>query len=311
MALFLPCSALWALTSGAAINAMVAPWFDRRRPAALGMAFNGASMGGVVFSPLWVVLIGTLGMGWATLLVATVLLAVLWMLAGRVLSFGPADRGLQPDGGGLARIVAEVDVPPLGSPWRDRRAATLIAGTTLALFAQIGLISQLFALLAPRLGESSAGAMLGLATACAIVGRTALGRVLPPGAGRRTVAAVNLAVQAAGSLVLLLSGSLPGVVLGCVLFGLGLGNVTSLPPLIAQAEFRRADVARVVGLVTAVSQAGYAFAPTVFALMGTVGGARWLFAAAAAVQLAAAATLVVTRLAQPQSLSRSRASPSV
>jgi hypothetical protein len=41
----------WAMTSGAALNAMVAPWFVRRRPAALSMAFNGASMGGVIFSP--------------------------------------------------------------------------------------------------------------------------------------------------------------------------------------------------------------------------------------------------------------------
>ena len=43
----------WALTSGAAINAMVAPWFDRKRPAALSMAFNGASVGGVLFAPLF------------------------------------------------------------------------------------------------------------------------------------------------------------------------------------------------------------------------------------------------------------------
>lgn len=43
----------WAMTSGAALNAMVSPWFVHRRPAALSMAFNGASMGGVIFSPLW------------------------------------------------------------------------------------------------------------------------------------------------------------------------------------------------------------------------------------------------------------------
>ena len=44
----------WAITSAAAINAIVSPWFVRARPAALGMAYNGASIGGVVFSPLWV-----------------------------------------------------------------------------------------------------------------------------------------------------------------------------------------------------------------------------------------------------------------
>jgi MFS family permease len=68
----------WALTSGAALNAMVAPWFVRRRPAALGMAFNGASMGGVVFSPLWVLLIGGLGLPAAAALVAVALLLAAW-----------------------------------------------------------------------------------------------------------------------------------------------------------------------------------------------------------------------------------------
>jgi MFS family permease len=35
----------WAATSGAAIIAMVSPWFDRRRALALGHALNGASSG--------------------------------------------------------------------------------------------------------------------------------------------------------------------------------------------------------------------------------------------------------------------------
>lgn len=287
----------WALTSGAAINAMVSPWFERRRPAALGMAFNGASMGGVIFSPLWVALIAAFGMGRATLLTAAVLLIVIWILAGRYLSFGPAERGLQSDGGVLASnvAIASAEGAALGSVWRDRRAATLITSTTLGLFAQIGLVSQLFALLAPRLGEPVAGSVIGLATACAIVGRTALGRVLPAGAGRRTVGAANLILQSVGSLVLMSDGSLTFVLSGCVLFGLGLGNVTSLPPLIAQAEFRRADVPRVVALVTSISQAGYAFAPTAFALIVTAAGSSVLFAAAAGVQIAAAAILLSGR----------------
>jgi hypothetical protein len=35
---------------------------------------------------------------------------------------------------------------------------------------------------------------------------------------------------------------------------LGIGNLTSLPPLIAQREFDRADVASVVALVVAITQ---------------------------------------------------------
>ena len=40
----------WAGTGALAINMMISPWFNRRRPAALSTAYNGASIGGVVFS---------------------------------------------------------------------------------------------------------------------------------------------------------------------------------------------------------------------------------------------------------------------
>ena len=33
------------------LNAIVSPWFVRKRPAALGLAYNGGSIGGVIFSP--------------------------------------------------------------------------------------------------------------------------------------------------------------------------------------------------------------------------------------------------------------------
>src|SRR6476646_1093312 len=45
----IPSAAGWAMTSGAALNAIVARWFDRDRPMAIALVFNGASIGGVVF----------------------------------------------------------------------------------------------------------------------------------------------------------------------------------------------------------------------------------------------------------------------
>ena len=40
----------WVALGPAAVNALIAPWFVRRRPVALGMAYNGASLGGIVLS---------------------------------------------------------------------------------------------------------------------------------------------------------------------------------------------------------------------------------------------------------------------
>jgi hypothetical protein len=152
------------------------------------------------------------------------------------------------------------------------------------------------------LGEQGAGIAAGLATACAIAGRTALGWLLPSGANRRHATAANYALQLCGSLVLLSAGgaSVTLLLLGVVLFGLGLGNATSLPPLVAQQDFAPADTARVVALVTAISQATYAFAPAVFGALRDVGGATGsgaalLFITAALVQLAAAGTVLLGR----------------
>ena len=300
----------WAMTSGAALNAMVSPWFARRRPAALGMAFNGASMGGVIFSPLWVALIAGLGFHAAAVLVAAAVLGVAWVLSGLFLGRTPAGMGLLPEGdaapgqpAAAATILRTADAAPLVTPWRDRRFLTLAAAATLGLFAQIGLVAHLFSLLVPVLGAGGAGLTIGGATACAIGGRLLLGAMMPAGADRRAVAAANAGMQAVGSFVLLCAGpSVPLLLLGCALFGLGLGNVTSLPPLVAQAEFRPADVARVVALVTATSQAGYAFAPAAFGLLRDFGKTGpgtnesvLLFAAAALAQLASAGVVLVGR----------------
>ena len=41
---------------------------------------------------------------------------------------------------------------------------------------------------------------------------------------------------------------MPLLLLGVLLFGVGIGNVTSMPPLIAQVDFVKDDVPRVVAL---------------------------------------------------------------
>ncbi len=54
------------------------------------------------------------------------------------------------------------------------------------------------------------------------------------------------------------------LLLGCAIFGLGVGNLIVVPPLIAQAEFDPVDVGGVVALATAFNQALFAVAPAAF-----------------------------------------------
>lgn len=261
----------WGTMSAAALNVIVSPWFVRARPAALSMAYNGGSIGGIIFSPLWVMAIAGLGFVPATSLIAVVMVVTVWLLAARVFSRMPAALGQRPDGDAQGVVEANVTSPqarPLPGPllWRDRRFVTLAAGMSLGLFVQIGLTAHLYSLLVPALGAQQAGWAMGLMTLMAITGRTLLGWLMPLGADRRLVACGGYVLQMSGCIALLLAGgsSVPWLLAGVVLFGLGFGTAVSLPPLIAQVEFVKEEVPRVASLIVGIAQGGYAFAPAFF-----------------------------------------------
>ena len=263
----------WGTMSAPAINALVSPWFARKRPAALGMAYNGGSIGGVIFSPLWVAAVATLGFLGSSVAVAAVMLLLVWTLAALLFSHTPHDLGLQQDGDTASEVSAKKKSPIAalsgGALVRDRKFLTLAAGMAFGLFAQIGLVAHLFTLLTPALGAPYAGFAMGFVTALAIIGRTAMGYLMPASADRRLIACAGYVLQCAGSIALLAAGgtSVPLLLLGIVMFGCGFGNATSLPPLIAQIEFADEDVPRAVSLIVASGQAIYAFAPATFGMI--------------------------------------------
>jgi MFS family permease len=289
----------YAATSGAAIVAMVSPWFERRRAVALSHALNGASAGGLLFTPLWVLLIDATGFAVAAVLVGAVMIATIWPLAGRFLSPMPKTRGLAPDGDMSSETVrtgqSQHQPKPLRVLVRDRRFASLSAAFALGFFAQIGLVTRLVARLASVLGDRAAATAVGIVALCEVPGRLPLGGWLGRG-DRRIAAAANFAMQAGGVGLLALTSGVPSLLVGCVLFGLGIGNLVLLPPIIAQAEFETADIGRVVALITAVNQAVFAFAPVVFGVLHDVSGHYAApFGAAASFELAAGVIVLAGR----------------
>ena len=256
-----PSAAGWATTSGAALNAIVARWFERDRPKAMSLAFNGASVGGVLFVPLWVFLIDRLGFQTAALSVSIVAVGIIGWLSAKYFKLSPTSLGLAIDGAGARTAIAK---PRLSRSEivRMPRFLTLSAAFALGLFAQIGLLSHLIVRLIPDVGATSAGLLLSLATVCAVIGRTLAGWWIGDH-DRWIAAAINFAVQIIGVLLLIFGNGWVLLTLGCVVFGLGIGNLTSLPPLIAQKEFNREDVVAVVALIVAINQAVFAFAPAI------------------------------------------------
>lgn len=87
--------------------------------------------------------------------------------------------------------------------------------------------------------------------------------------------------------------------LGCVLFGLGVGNTTSLPGLIVHQEFPSRHFARIVSLVVAINQFTFAFGPSLLGyLRQRTGGYTIPLIACIVIEAVAAFIVILPVLAQ-------------
>jgi MFS family permease len=277
---FLIMSVGWGAMSGAAINIILAPWFQRRRGLAVSLAFNGATLGGVVVTPALMALVGLLGFSRALTLAALVLLVVLIVIAAAVMRRGPEALGVGPDGDPPRSAPVG---PAGGSDRRWRRDAlrtwrfwSVSAPFALGLAAQVGVLTHMVALVTPVLGAGGAARAISATTAAALVGRLATGIVVDK-VNRRLVASATLIIQLAGLALLARGPSAAGVYAGCALFGLGVGNLTTLPGLILAVEWPRERFSGLVGLVVGINQLTFAFGPSLVGVVrdwaGTYGAA--------------------------------------
>jgi MFS family permease len=265
----------WAGMSGVAVNAIVAPWFERKRGMAVSLAMNGASAGGVLLVPLWTLLITRLGFAHASLVVVALMLALLWPFVALCLHREPEAIGLRADGVAVSAPARGGGSAPRPVSGPLSRAALLrsvhfwtVAGTfAFALLAQVGFLTHQLTFLSPTLGLERAALAVSLTTIAAIVGRVGTGFFIDR-INRRVATAGNLVVQTAALAVMLAWPSPAMLFVGSALYGLGVGNMVTFPSLIVQVEFPKQSFNQVVGLVLAINQFTFAFGP------GILGWAR-------------------------------------
>lgn len=262
----------WATMSGAAINIIVAPWFDKRRGLAVSWSLNGANAGGILGAPLLTFLIARIGFA-ATLRAAAAVMAAILIPAAivalRPRRAGERDRADPP---AVGTIPAPDLVPwTLPSVLRSARFLTISVPFALALMAQVGLLTHQLPYLSPILGAVGAGWAVSLTAFAAVAGRTITGLFVDR-FDRRLTACGNFLAQAAGVMTLAAGQSAAMLYFGCFLFGLGVGNTTSLPGLIVHQEFPRRSFARIVSLVVAINQFTFAFGPTLLGYLRQMTG---------------------------------------
>ncbi|HWL18126.1 MAG TPA: MFS transporter, partial [Bradyrhizobium sp.] len=213
----------WAAMSGAAINIIIAPWFDRRRGLAISLALNGASAGGVVIAPLLVFLIGRLNFAAALFCVAALMLAIVLPAAAFVLRHKRANERDAADAGcGPTRAQASVPAPAAPAPpWqlsavlRSSDFQSVSLSFALGLMVQVGFLTHQVAYLSPILGSIATAWAVSLTTLSAVVGRLLIGLIVDT-CDRRAVACGNFLVQSAGTALLAANPSAPMLYLGCI-----------------------------------------------------------------------------------------------
>jgi MFS family permease len=294
---FLVMSVGWGSMSGAAINIIVAPWFQRRRGLAVSIAFNGATLGGVIVAPALIPLIGMVGFTLALEIAALVLLVVVVAVAAGVMRRGPEELGVGPDGDPNPSTRTQAsrsgDERWRGEAVRTWRFWSVSAPFALGLAAQVGVLTHLVALVTPMLGMGGAARAVSATTTAALIGRSATGFVVDR-LNRRLVSSATLSIQIVGVALLAWAPSPMVVYAGCALFGLGVGNLVTLPGLILAVEWPREGFSTLVSLVVGINQFTFAFGPSLVGVMrdwaGTYGPA---LGACMALQATAAALIML------------------
>ena len=267
-AAFILMSLGWIGMGTVVIATVVSLWFVRRRGLAISLAYTGASFGGVVATPLLVLLVERTGFAAAMLTAAALTVVVLVPVA--LAWIGPRSQAGAVETGDPSQPQPPPATADISRAKLIRSLAfwTISLPFALALVAQIGFIVHQIALLEPKVGRSSAGLAVSIMTFMSIAGRFGLGMVvdrLDP----RLVTAVSIVSQAAALLVIRQTDAVPMILAACAIFGFSVGNLITLPPLIIHREFSAASFVVVMGLSTAISGTVGALGP---ALIGVVRG---------------------------------------
>jgi MFS family permease len=289
-----PCFVLiglgWAALSTTGIAATVAPWFERHQGRSMALAIMGASVGAILGVPALQFAIRRFGLEHGLLIVGAVAATLLLPLIARILRFRrPEEIGLQRDG---HASLDEPTPPPASPPIATAANRPILLWSAAAAFAlglamQIGFITHHVTLAEPLLGTVGAGLLVSATGGSAFIGRLILARIVDGVAVRKLACLVMLA-QTGALLALALWPTVPVLVGASLVYGYGIGHITTLGPIVVRREFGAAAFGATYGIAASVIQLTSAFGPAVIGVLrDSFGGYRPGLAIASAMTLIA------------------------
>ena len=285
-------------------NTVITRWFHRRRSVALSIATTGLSVGGITLTPIAARLLKDHTLPSAMTTIAVVFFLGVVVIPVLALRPDPSRMGLAPDGDQVVVTTAATVAPgiPFVDAVRSLAFTAITAAFSLGLLGQVGGISQLVKLANERAGESTGTKVVSLLAACSVIGRLTGGAIVSRFSSYR-FAVCALSIQATGLSALAFAQSSLAIYVGAVLFGLGVGNVLLLHPLLLAEIFGVRDYPRIYGRSAVFVAAGNAFGPLSMGwLRDHGGGYRSAYLMAAGLNLVGLAVYVLRGASAPDVL---------
>ena len=252
---------------------LIARWFVVYRARALSIASTGLSVGGMLITPLSAEWVASMDIGPATQLMAVVyalgiIPLTIWLVRSR-----PEDVNEGPDGLTQAEShdsPTTVDGTPFAVAVRDPFYRFLNVAYVFIMLGQVGGIAHQVGIISERLSQDHVVGMLSILPIASVVGRLAGGFMLEH-LPILSFTLTMIVLQALSLFLMAVSESPLTLGLSLALFGLSVGNLLMLQPLIVAERFGLLDYS-VFSWANLFSVIGVAGGPGVLgAIYGSVG----------------------------------------
>lgn len=267
---------------------VVARWFHVKRSVALSIATTGLSVGGIAVTPFVARLIDSRSLSGAGPWMGLAWLAVI-PLAFALIRSWPGDLGLQPDG--APEPPAGVEATALaGATFVEAKASRFfrLLSLTYALvfLAQVGGLAHLFNLVTERVDKGAAAAALSTMAFASVAGRLT-GGVLVTRVPIKTMTSVLIVVQALALSLLAFASTQLSLVMSAAVFGLSIGNLLMLQPLLLAETFGVKEYSRIYSYNQLFGTIGVASGPFIIGYIHDLSNYRSAFVIGAAVNVIA------------------------
>lgn len=244
-------------------------WFHKKRAFAIGFAFMGSGVGGMIFSFIGARLIEVIGWRSTFVVMAAVLLLTVVPIVFFVICVHPAEKGLRPYGAEDAESAKEEQEEGDGARVRDAVRTFRFYGILLFIFAAGFATNAFTQTFVPHLTDSGyasvrAGSIYSVYMLLLAIGKVTTGALFDWfGAKKTTVVSLILLVI---TLIGLVYARYPYAIV-VTLLASGIGNcyATVGLPVLARAVYGNRDYAYFTGIFSTLGNVGSTVAP---ALMG-------------------------------------------